>query len=108
MPLRDHDKRAAIADKYGWKILGWAVEEHNPAGITVQSKWDSLKFLRFQHKDPLKLWESTLKENAQKKPRAFKAPPKPKTWDDFKSALQRIVKTKKLADAHKIAKAVLG
>lgn len=82
MPLKDHNKRATIADRYGWKIGGWAVDLHNPAGISLWSKWDSSKHIRFQHKDSLAVWESTLKKNEQKKPRAFKEPAKPKTFDD--------------------------
>ena len=83
MPLIDHDKRAAIADKYGWQILGWAVDLHNTAGITLQSKYDGAKFHRFQHEDSLKVWESTLKANSQIKPKGWKIKkPKAKTFDE--------------------------
>lgn len=61
--IKHHAERSALAAKYGWSIMGWAVDLDDPAGITLQSKYDSTKFLRFQHKDSLKKWESELKEN---------------------------------------------
>jgi hypothetical protein len=61
MPLENHDVKAALADKYGYKIMGWAVDLDNPAGITLESKWGG-SFLRLQHKDSLKVWEWVVKE----------------------------------------------
>jgi hypothetical protein len=92
MPLKDHERRAALADKYGWFVLGWAVQEDNPAGITLQSKWDSSKFLRMQHQWSLKEWEKLLKQNEQIKPKGWKdkKPPKAKTFDDVMAENKRL------------------
>jgi hypothetical protein len=83
--LKDHDKRAALADQYGWKIGGWAVDLDNPAGISLFPKWvsdDPNQHLRFKHSDSLKQWESVLKKNKLTKPKNFKPPAAAKTFDD--------------------------
>lgn len=82
MTLRDHDKREALANKYGWHISGWAVDEDNEAGISLYSLWNSSKHLRMQHRWSLKDWEKVLKQNVEIKPKKVKLPPKAKTFDD--------------------------
>ena len=98
MPLKDHSKRAALADKYGWKIMGWAVDLDNPAGITLQSKWGEDRFLRFQHSDSLKKWETELKENKLKKPKNSKAPATPKTFEDVVAENDRLMEAIKAVE----------
>ena len=76
MTLKNYEKREALAKKYGWHVYGWSVDLDNPAGISLESIYDKTKFLRFQHKDSLKKWESVLKDNKQAKPRYAKRKPK--------------------------------
>jgi hypothetical protein len=82
MPLKDHDKREALAQKYGWHIMGWAVDLGNPAGISLESNYDWRRFLRFKHSDSLEHWEKILSDEPNKKPKYAKPPPKPLTFDD--------------------------
>lgn len=102
MPLKDHAKRSALADKYGWHILGWAVDLDNPAGISLVSNYDPTRFLRFQHSDPLKQWESVLKAEENPKPKKAKRPSAPQTFDDvvaenkkLRAELARLKKAKR-------------
>jgi hypothetical protein len=92
MLLKDYEKRDALADKYGWRISGWAVDEDNPAGISLYSKWDSSKHLRMQHRWNLKEWEKVLKQNEQIKPKGWKdkKPAKGKTFDDVVAENKRL------------------
>ena len=116
MPFPEQAKKEAIADKYGWKVMGWAVDLDNPAGISLYSKWDSHVYLRMQHKDSLKVWEATLKKNAQKKPKFVRPPPKPITFDAMQFALKRIAELEpgskgaygKFVEAQKIAREAIG
>lgn len=82
MPLANHDKREALAQKYGWHVGGWAVDLNNPAGISLWSIYDSTRHLRFQHSDSLKQWEKVLKATPNPKPKYKRPPPAALTFDD--------------------------
>src|ERR1700728_4195815 len=102
MSLKNYAEREALAQKYGWHIMGWAVDLDNPAGISLESIYDSTRFLRLQHSDSLKHWEQVRGPEPNPKPRYSKPKaPAALTFDDvmaenkkLRAQLARLKKSK--------------